>query len=248
LREGFVATVSHELRTPLALIKGYAETVLHLSPSPEEQRRYVQRIDQLADQLRGLVTGILDVAHLHADPLVIERSPVRLEAIAGRLAADLAVADQAIRLEVDIPSDLPAVEVDPIRIGQVFENLLDNARKYGQTDAPIVLRAGVSEPDWVVVEVIDSGIGVPGADRPLVFEPFHRARNVRESSIPGTGLGLAISRRIVEAHGGRLWLADRADGRPGTCTSFTIPTVRSRRGARGGEQPSRQGSMKERRG
>jgi signal transduction histidine kinase len=230
-----VATVSHELRTPLALIKGYVETILHLEPGPEEQRHYVERIDQLADRLRALVTGILDVAHLQADPLVLERSPVKLEALAGRLAADLAVTDRPDRLVIELPADLSPVMVDPIRIGQVLENLVDNARKYAAPDASILLRAEIAEPGWLAVHVIDAGIGVPSGDRPLVFEPFHRARNVRESSIPGTGLGLAISRRIVEAHGGRLWLADRPDGQQGTSVSFTIPTLRTRqRGTRRG--------------
>jgi signal transduction histidine kinase len=77
----------------------------------------------------------------------------------------------------------------------------------------------------LTVSVEDEGIGIPESDRALVLEPFHRAQNVRESSIQGTGLGLYISQRLVEAHSGKLWLADRADGRVGTRVSFTLPLV-----------------------
>jgi signal transduction histidine kinase len=229
LREGFVATVSHELRTPLALVKGYAESLLLLELDPAERRRYLERIDQLADRLRTLVTEILDVTQLQADPLVLERTPVQLAALVNRLTADLAISGGADRLRVELPADLPAIEVDPIRLGQVLENVVGNAAKYAPGTSSIRLSAVAEPPGWVTVEIEDEGIGIPVADRSLVLEPFHRARNVRESSIAGTGLGLAISRRIVEAHGGRLWLDQRSDGAPGTRARFTVPLARSRR-------------------
>lgn len=229
LREGFVATVSHELRTPLALVKGYAESLLLLELDPAERRRYLERIDQLADRLRALVTEILDVTQLQADPPVLERTPVQVAALVTRLSADLAVAGGADRLQVELPPDLPAVEVDPIRLGQVLENLVGNAAKYAPGDGAIRLSAVAEPAGWLTVAIEDDGIGIPAADRGLVFEPFHRGRNVRESSIAGTGLGLAIARRIVEAHGGRLWLEQRTDGAPGTVARFTLPVARVRR-------------------
>ncbi|MEA2538253.1 MAG: two-component system, OmpR family, phosphate regulon sensor histidine kinase PhoR [Chloroflexota bacterium] len=229
LREGFVATVSHELRTPLALVKGYAESLLLLELDPAERRRYLERIDQLADRLRTLVTEILDVTQLQAHPLVLERTTVPLAALVTRLSADLAISGGAERLQVELPADLPAVEVDPIRLSQVLENLVGNAAKYAPGTGAIRLSAVADPPGWLTVEIEDRGIGIPAADRGLVFEPFHRARNVRESSIAGTGLGLAISRRIVEAHGGRLWLEPRSDGSPGTWARFTLPLARTRR-------------------
>jgi signal transduction histidine kinase len=78
----------------------------------------------------------------------------------------------------------------------------------------------------LTVGVEDEGIGIPESDRALVLEPFHRAQNVRESTIQGTGLGLYISRRLVEAHAGKLWVGDRSDARPGTRVSFTLPLVK----------------------
>lgn len=232
LREGFVATVSHELRTPLALVRGYAESVLHLDLDPERRMEYVDRIHQVTSRLGTLVDQILDVTHLDADPLILERAPVSLGALIARLRGDLALAGDDGRLRVDVPADLPAIDVDAGRIGQVLANLVGNALKYAPGDSPVAIGAAV-ESDWLVVAIEDEGIGVPEEERGLVLEPFHRAWNVRESRTPGSGLGLYICRRLVEAHGGRLSLADRADGRPGTRVEFTVPLLPdARRAAR----------------
>ena len=228
LREGFVATVSHELRTPLALVRGYAETVLHFDLNADQQRDYVDRIHQVTTRLGSLVDQILDVTHLDADPLILERAPVAFAALAARLNGDLALSGDNARLVVELPADLPPVDVDAGRIGRVLENLVGNALKYAPDGSPVVLRASV-DGDWLLATVEDEGVGVPEAERSLVLEPFHRAWNVRESRIPGTGLGLYICRRLVEAHGGRLGLADRPDGRPGTRVTFSLPIFEDRR-------------------
>ena len=134
LREGFVATVSHELRTPLSLIRGYAETLLHLELEPAEQRAYIERIDEVTDRLSALVGQILDVTHLQADPLILERAPVLFVALVTRLRGDLEASGRADRLVVALPDDLPAIEVDGARVGQILENLVGNAFKYGPPD------------------------------------------------------------------------------------------------------------------
>jgi PAS domain S-box-containing protein len=224
LREGFVATVSHELRTPLALIRGYAETLLHLELDADEQHRYLERIDEASGRLAALVDQVLDVTHLQADPLILDRAPATFASIVARLRGELDVAGGAERLVADLPADLPAVEVDVVRVGQVLSNLVGNARKYAPDGSPIVVGAAVDGP-WLAVTVDDAGVGIPEEERTLVTEPFHRAWNVRESRIPGTGLGLYICRRLVEAHGGRLDVLDRPDGRVGTRVRFTLPLV-----------------------
>jgi PAS domain S-box-containing protein len=228
LREGFVATVSHELRTPLALIRGYTDTLLHLDLEPGEQRQYLERIDQATQRLSTLVKEILDTAHLQADPLILERAPASFASLVARLRGDLAATGQDGRLVIALADDLPPVEVDAARVGQVLENLVANALKYAPPGTPVVLDA-TSSADWLTATVDDEGVGIPESDRVLVLEPFHRARNVRESSIQGTGLGLYICRRLVEAHGGKLWLGDRPDGRAGTRVSFSLPLLRERR-------------------
>ena len=222
LREGFVATVSHELRTPLALIRGYAESLLHLELGPDEQRSYLHRIDEATNRLASLVDQVLDVTHLQADPLILERSPATFASLVARLRGDLAISGGAERLRVVAPDDLPLVAVDVARVGQILTNLVGNAIKYAPDPSPVVLGAHV-DGAWLVVTVDDEGVGVPEEERPLVTEAFHRAWNVRESRIPGTGLGLFICRRLVEAHGGRLTLGDRPDGLAGTRVTFSLP-------------------------
>ena len=228
LREGFVATVSHELRTPLSLIRGYTETLLHLELEPAEQRAYLERIDEVTGRLSALVGQILDVTHLQADPLILERGPLLFVSLVNRLRGDLEASGRPDRLVVDLPDDLPPLEVDGPRVGQILENLVGNAFKYGPPDG-IVTVSAVVDGEWLAVAVEDEGVGIPTTERPLVTEPFHRAWNVRESRVPGTGLGLYISRRLVEAHGGRLRLEDRPDGRPGTRVAFTLPLLPDRR-------------------
>jgi signal transduction histidine kinase len=222
LREGFVATVSHELRTPLALIRGYAETLLHMPLDGDEQRTYIERIDDATTRLSGLVDQVLDITHLQADPLILDRRHTSFESLVARLRGDLAMSDQADRLVVDAPADLPDLDVDIGRVGQVLANLVGNALKYASDDTPVVITAK-ADRRWLGVTVSDQGIGIPESDRELVMEPFHRAWNVRESRIPGTGLGLFICRRLVEAHGGKLTIADREDGNPGTSVRITLP-------------------------
>jgi len=232
LREGFVATVSHELRTPLALIRGYSDTLLHLDVDEATERSYVERIHQVTDRLAALVTQILDVTRLDADPLILERAPASFAALVARLRGDLALSGEDGRLVVDLPADLPPIEVDSGRVGQVLENVVANALKYAPEETPVVVAAEV-EGDWLVATVDDDGIGIPEAERRLVLEPFHRAGNVRESRIPGTGLGLYICRRLIEAHGGELRIADRPDGRRGTRISFSLPLLPNRGRATG---------------
>ena len=224
LREGFVATVSHELRTPLALVRGYAESILHLELEPGQEREYVDRIHQVTSRLGDLVDQILDVTHLDADPLILERSPVAFASLVARCRGDLALSGADRRLVVDLADDLPPIDVDSARIGRVLENLVGNALKYAPDGSPVTIGATV-EPGWLIVTVDDEGVGVPADERGLVLEPFHRAWNVRESRIPGTGLGLYICRRLVEAHGGRLTLGERPSGGPGTRVTFSLPTL-----------------------
>lgn len=223
LREGFVATVSHELRTPLALIRGYAESLLHLTLEPAQQRAYIERIDEATTRLVTLVDQVLDVTHLQADPLILERRPTSFASLVARLRGDLAISSQAHRFVADVPEDLPLVDVDIARVGQILANLVGNALKYAADGtSPVEIRARV-EGGWLLVAVDDEGIGIPDEDREFVTEPFHRAWNVRESRIPGTGLGLFICRRLVEAHGGTLRIGERGDGRRGTSVRITLP-------------------------
>jgi PAS domain S-box-containing protein len=244
LREGFVATVSHELRTPLALVRGYAESILHLDLGPGQERDYVDRIHQVTSRLGDLVDQILDVTHLDADPLILERAPVAFASLVARCRGDLALAGDDARLVVTLPDDLPPIDADSARVGRVLENLVGNALKYAPPGSPVTIGATVAD-GWLWATVDDEGVGIPVEERSLVLEPFHRAWNVRESRIPGTGLGLYICRRLVEAHGGRLSVGERPGGGSGTRVTFSLPLYageRSIAGAASRRRPAAGGS------
>ena len=183
-----MATVSHELRTPLSLIRGYTETLLHLELSPEEQRAYLERIDEVTERLSSLVGQILDVTHLQADPLILERAPVLFASLASRLRGDLETSGRAERLVIELPDDLPPLEVDGPRVGQILENLVGNAFKYGPADGRVTIGARPSTESGWSITVDDEGRRHPGhgtsarhrtvpsgVERPRVAHPGHRA-------------------------------------------------------------------------
>lgn len=221
LRSSFVAAVSHELRTPLALISGYVDSLLGLDLDSESRRHSVERIGQAAGRLTALVNSILDVAHIESDRLDLKRTPTTIESIAARVTGEWAEAPGMPPIDLAIPPDLPPVDADPARVGQVLGNLIANAVKYGGPQARIRIGARLDEA-MVVVSVEDDGDGIDGDERAHVFERFYRGRRGRQSGTPGSGLGLYLCQRLVEAHGGRIWLDDRPRG---TSISFTLPVA-----------------------
>ncbi|MDA8203458.1 MAG: ATP-binding protein [Chloroflexi bacterium] len=218
LRSTFVAAVSHDLRTPLALISAYVDTLLGLDLDPAGRRRAIEGIGHAAHRLDNLVNEILDVARLESDRIALHRSRASLAAIIGRVVSGLGDAPGIPAIDVAPAPDLPAVTVDPDRIAQVLDNLVMNAAKYGPVGGRISIRASVRDR-MVVVSVHDEGAGIDEADRDQVFERFYRGRQAR-SGTPGTGLGLYVCRRLVEAHGGEIWVDDSTSG---ASISFTIP-------------------------
>ena len=218
LRRGFLGSVSHELRTPLALIRGYVETLLHFEPDAETTRTYLGRIEATTNRLGGIVSQILDASQLAADRVDLDTRPVDVVALLREAAADLSVRQPSLTIRVDAATALPTLTADPERLRQVFDNLLGNAAKYGS--GAVAIRATVAD-GMVAIRVEDGGIGIPPDERELVFEQFHRGRNVREGGVPGSGLGLAISRRLVEAHGGTIGID--ANRRSGTAIEVRLP-------------------------
>jgi PAS domain S-box-containing protein len=220
LRRGFLGSVSHELRTPLALIQGYVETLLHLEPDADTSRTYLERIEATTNRLGGIVSQILDASQLAADRVDLDARPVDVAALLHEAATDLSVRQPSLGIRIDAARTLPRLNADPERLRQVFDNLLANAAKYGS--GTVAIRASVAD-GMVAIRVEDGGIGIPEDERELVFEQFHRGRNVREGGVPGSGLGLAISRRLVEAHGGTIGID--ADHRSGTAIEVRLPAA-----------------------
>ncbi len=210
VRKDFVANVSHELRTPLTSIKGYVEALLDgAKDNPEETTRFLQVILNQSDRLNLILEDLLQLSQIESGLVRFKRDPVDLGAMVERtLPLIKPLADKKRQtLTVALPSDLPPASGDEDRLVQVLTNLLDNAIKYTPEGGAIHV-AGQPSGDRAQIELIvaDTGIGIPEADRPRVFERFYRVDKARSRELGGTGLGLSIVKHIVEGHGGRIWV------------------------------------------
>ena len=204
-KDEFVALASHELRTPLTSIRGYLEMLVEgdVGEVPADQRRVLGIIERNADRLVRLVDDVLAVAKADAGRLGLVRERLDLGALVGDcVQAALPLAhERTIALAAEV--EPAAVMGDRARLSQLVDNLLSNALKF--TPAGGTVRLGVRAEDGrAVLEVRDTGIGIPASEQGFLFERFYRGSAATASAVPGTGLGLAISQMIAQAHGGRI--------------------------------------------
>ena len=219
LRSSILSALSHDLRTPLTSLVGLADSLtLSRPPLGEVALETAVAIREQAERMASLVGNLLDMARLHAGDVTLQKEWQPIEEVIGSSIKLLGRALAAHPVKVTLAKDLPLVEFDAVLIERVFCNLLENAAKYSPPGASInidvLARDGVLE-----VAVSDGGTGFALANRNVVFEMF--VRGEAESSKPGVGLGLAICSAIVEAHGGTIAAANRAQG--GACVTFTLP-------------------------
>lgn len=219
LKEEFLASVSHELRSPLTSVLGYLSLVLDggydLDP---EIAGHLEVARRNGLRLEALVADLLLIAQAQAGRLPLARRRVELSRLVAEAvdAARPAAAAAGLRLEHS-PVSVPAVHVDPVRIGQLLDNLVSNAVKF--TPAGGTVRAMLEErPGAVRISVADTGPGIPVEERPRLFDRFFRTSSAVETGISGTGLGLAIAKAIAEAHGGSIGLRDA----PGAGSTFFV--------------------------
>ena len=217
----FVATVSHELRTPLAVIRSAADNLADGVVGDEARvRQYGQLVRHEGLRLTDLVEQILEFAGLQSGQRSLAANPVDL----GALLQDVIAATEAtpraagIAIELKIVDKLPAIAGDEPALRRVFQNLVDNAVKYGARGRWVGVTAGPAPGGGVTVTVSDRGIGIAAADQDRIFDPFYRARDVVAAQIQGAGLGLSLVKRIIEAHGGRIHVASV----PGEGSTFTV--------------------------
>jgi two-component system phosphate regulon sensor histidine kinase PhoR len=224
MRRDFVANVSHELKTPLAAIRGYAETLRDGALlEPPTAQRFTERILIQCRRLQALLDDLLTLSRLESVSLPHEREAVDLAAVVRRSAELLAPAAREKRVEVEVIENderVPPVPGDLDAIERLVLNLLDNAIKYNHPDGKVTARVGREDgmAPAAIIEVSDTGIGIPAESLSRIFERFYRVDKGRSREEGGTGLGLAIVKHVAQAHGGQV----EVESRPGKGSTFRV--------------------------
>ena len=228
MKSEFISNVSHELRSPLFSIRGFLELIKTGKVSDEETRtEFINTMYHKTLHLNRLVDDLLDISRIERGTFELELGPVAMRPLMLHAAGEMrfAATEKGIRLETSLPEGLPPVHGDPNRLEQVVINLLDNAIKFTPDGGAVAARAAAVGGE-MVVEVEDTGSGIPAESLDKLFTRFYQvdASTTRRSG--GTGLGLSISQQIVEAHGGRIWV-ESEEGR-GSTFRFTVPLIEGR--------------------
>jgi signal transduction histidine kinase len=223
LKSQFLASMSHELRTPLNSIIGFSKVLLNRLDGDlnDKQEAYVRSVNNSSTHLLQLINSILDISRIEAGKLELKLEAFGLLELVDECleTSTSLVRGRPLKLERDLPLDLPPLTADRTKVKQVLLNLLSNAIKF--TPGGRVVVRGRPEPGVVHLSVSDTGVGIRKADLGRLFEPFERLENPLARQAGGTGLGLAISKKFVEAHGGQMWAESREN--LGSTFHFTLP-------------------------
>ncbi len=223
LKSEFLASVSHELRTPMNAIIGYTKLMLDGLDGEmnEQQIADLQRVAQAADNLLGLINGLLDLAKIEAGKMELNAEEVDIHVVIEEVIELIRPQADAkgLALEMDVPRALPAAFADRARVRQVLVNLAANAVKFTEHGS-VTVTAGAAD-GWITLSVTDTGVGISPEAQAYIFDEFRQADSSTTRRYGGTGLGLAISKRLVGLHGGRIWV-DSTMG-TGSTFRFTLP-------------------------
>ncbi len=224
LRTHFLAMASHDLKAPLAAVQSYLQVILggFVGEVNEAQRDMLERSSIRIEELLKLINDLLDATRIEAGQIVQEMEETSLAEVVEDALENVrsSAAEKGLELITDVPEALPEIMASPRRLVQVLTNLLNNAVQFTPSGGRITLR--VRELDeHLQVEVMDTGIGISPEDMPRIFEEFYRGKDVETK---GAGLGLAIAKKIVEAHGGKIWAeSPYPESERGSKFTFTLP-------------------------
>ena len=219
----FLANMSHELRTPLNAILGYTELILDsiYGEVPEKAQAVLKRVESNGRHLLGLINDVLDLSKIEAGQLTLSLTDYSMKDVLYNVfsAVEPLANDKKLGFKVEAQPDMPKGHGDERRLTQVVLNLVGNAIKFSDTGAVIIKASAINGTFTVAVQ--DNGPGISKADQAKIFEEFQQADNSATKKKGGTGLGLSISRRIVEMHGGRLWVESEVG--QGSVFQFSLP-------------------------
>jgi PAS domain S-box-containing protein len=226
LKDEFIGLVSHEIRTPLTVIIGALHTILteEARLSAEEKSQLLQDAVWEAESLSHLLSNLLELSRAQSERLLLHRESINIEALVHDVVDRIKQQSSGYNFTIDIRSKLPKVYADPVRLEHILHNLLENAVKYSPENSQITVSI-VPEKENLVLAVKDQGIGISLHDQDKLFKPFERLGFSQNSTVKGIGLGLLVCKRLVEAHGGRIWV-ESEPGR-GTTFLFTLPLEQS---------------------
>ncbi len=233
LKTQFLANMSHELRTPLNSIIGFSRVILKGIDGPitDLQNQDLTAIHNAGQHLLGLINDILDISRIDAGKMELAFEEVDMRNLIQSVASTALglIKDKPIRLSQFIPDDMPLARADPIRTRQVLLNLLSNAAKFTESGSIVIEAKLQTSPDdypEIVVSVSDTGSGIPSEHFPKLFAEFSQVDASPTRRTGGTGLGLSICKRLIEMHGGRIWV-DSILGK-GSTFYFTLPALQSK--------------------
>ncbi len=227
IKSDFISIVSHELRTPLSAVKGFLSMILSkdFGELNDKQFHFLNRVYQSNQRMVDLVEDLLDASHIESGKINLQPTPIAMEGVINDVVNELASKgfEKQILLKVNRKQRLPLVLADESRLRQILVNLVDNAIKYSFPKNEVLIDFKV-QGDELVTSITDHGVGITPSQAERLFQKFGRVYNPMSVQAGGSGLGLYIVKRLVESHGGKIWVVGR-EGK-GSKFSFTLPIAR----------------------
>jgi PAS domain S-box-containing protein len=222
LKDEFIGLVSHELRSPLTVIIGVLHTVLSegVRLSPAEMHQLLQDATWEAESLSHLLGNLLELSRVQSGRLLLHVEPINVKNVVQDTVDKVKQQYSAQQFHIDLPKGLPTVRADPLRLERILYNLLENAVKYSLRGRAIRVFAKLDN-DCLVIGVSDQGVGISAQDQAKLFRSFQRLERPGIEGVKGAGLGLLVCRRLVETHGGRIWV--ESEPKRGATFFFTLP-------------------------
>jgi signal transduction histidine kinase len=221
----FLANMSHELRTPLNAILGYSELMKDgaYGELSDKMLGVLKRLEEQGKHLLGLINDVLDLSKIEAGQLALSLNYYSIKDMMQGVyvAVEPLAGNKKLNFKLEVPPDLPPARGDERRLSQVLLNLVGNAIKFTDT-GEVAMKASGANGSYTVA-VRDTGPGIAEADQAKIFEIFQQSESTHTKAKGGTGLGLAISKRIIEMHGGRIWVESQPG--KGSTFTFTLPII-----------------------
>jgi signal transduction histidine kinase len=219
IKDEFIGMVSHEIRTPLTILIGSLGVAMSEGITPEDARDLLQDAMDSAESLNQILDNLIELSRYQSDRLSLKKEPVDIENTIHNLIAKKRISTSTHQLILEFTENLPRVPADRVRVELILMNLLSNAIKYSPEGSEIRLSAK-PEDEEMVIRVSDRGVGIPVDKLGSIFQVFERLENSARPT-KGLGLGLVVCKRLVEAHGGKIW-AESEVGK-GSTFIFTLP-------------------------